>query len=154
MNEDVEAGPVRADPPPLIAVCRRRVRFEEVDMLRIVWHGRYVGFLDDGRVAMGEKYPEVSYNRLVTAEVAAPIVRLNIDYKSPLRLDEEMEIETRLNWTEAARLDFSYTIRGNDARLVARATTVQLFTEPAGELMFIVPDWMEEFRQRWREGRL
>ncbi len=141
-------------PAPLLATCSRRVRFEEVDMLRIVWHGHYVSFLDDGRVAMGERYPEVSYQRLVLEKVAAPVVRMNIDYKSPLRLDEEMAIETRLHWTDAARLDFSYIIRGGDGRVAATASTVQLFTDPAGELLFIVPEWMEEFRQRWKRGQL
>jgi len=149
------AGDGETATPPLIALCRRRVRFEEVDMLRIVWHGNYVSFLDDGRVALGKKYPEVSYARLVGAEIAAPLVRLKIDYKSPLRLDEEMAIETRLNWTDAARLDFSYIIRGEDGRTAALAETVQLFTEPgSGELLFILPEWMEDFRRRWQEGRL
>ena len=142
-------------PAPLVAVCRRRVRFEEVDMLRIVWHGHYVSFLDDGRVALGEKYPELGYQRLIEAGVAAPVVRLNIDYRSPLRLDEVMEIETRLLWTEAARLDYAYTIRGADGRIAAEAATVQLLTEPeSGEILFVVPPWMEEFRERWRSGRL
>ena len=149
------AGGEESGVAPLVAVCRRRVRFEEVDMLRIAWHGHYASFLDDGRVALADIYPELGYRRLIEAGVGAPLVRLEIDYRSPLFLDEVMEIETRLLWTEAARLDHAYTIRGADGRVAAEAATVQLLTEAeSGELLFVVPDWMEEFRRRWREGRL
>ena len=67
-----DPGP--SDPKPLVVRTRRRVRFEEVDMLRIVWHGRYVSFLDDGRIAFGDRFPEISYDKLMEQRIAAPIV--------------------------------------------------------------------------------
>lgn len=44
------------DPPPLRAQIKRQVRFEEVDSLGIVWHGRYPSFVEDARDYLGEKY--------------------------------------------------------------------------------------------------
>ena len=43
-------------PPPLRAITKRRVRFEEVDPLGIVWHGRYPSYFEDARVELGRKY--------------------------------------------------------------------------------------------------
>ena len=43
-------------PKPLETSVARRVRFEEVDPLTIVWHGRYPSYFEDGRAAFGEKY--------------------------------------------------------------------------------------------------
>ncbi|MEN8142280.1 MAG: acyl-CoA thioesterase [Thermodesulfobacteriota bacterium] len=147
-----ETGP--DDPPPLTVTTSRRVRFEEVDLLQIVWHGNYVSFLDDGRVAFGDLYPALSYNHLREKAVAAPIVQMHIDYLAPLRFDEVMAIETTLHWADALKINFSYKIFADDGRLAVRAYTVQLFTDPQGNMLLVPTDWIEEFRNNWRTGEL
>ena len=139
------------DPLPLKAVAKRRVRFEEVDMLCIAWHGRYVSFLDDGRVAFGKEYG-LSYQAFIDARIAAPIVQLHIDYKSPLRFDELMTIETTASWTDALKLDFEYRIAGQDGRTAATGYTVQLLTDANGNLLLLPPPLIADFRQRWQSG--
>jgi acyl-CoA thioester hydrolase len=141
-------------PPPLVIETERRVRFEEVDMLGIVWHGHYVSFLDDGRVAFGDRYPAVSYGRLREEGVAAPVVQLHIDYQAPLFFDEVMRIETTLHWTDALRLNYSYRIAGADGTTALKAYTVQLFTDLKGSLLLIPPAWIGEFRRHWQDGKL
>ena len=39
--------------PSLCVSAQRTVRFEEVDAVRFMWHGRYASWLEDGREAMG-----------------------------------------------------------------------------------------------------
>jgi len=143
-----------SDPPGLSVYTERRVRFEEVDMLGIVWHGNYVSFLDDGRVAFGDRYPDLSYGRLREEEVAAPIVQLHIDYQSPLGFDEIMRIETTLHWTDALRLNFSYHITKLDGSIAVKAYSVQLFTDLKGSVLLLPPAWIDEFRRRWQSGEL
>ncbi len=142
------------DPPTLTVSARRRVRFEEVDMLNIAWHGHYVSFLDDGRVAFGDRYPALSYRHLHQVRVAAPIVQLHLDFLAPLLCDEEMVLKATLHWSEALRLNFSYLICGGDKRPVARAWTVQLLVDEARQTLLVPPAWLADFRQQWREGRL
>jgi acyl-CoA thioester hydrolase len=142
------------EPAPLTAAARRRVRFEEVDMLDIAWHGHYVSFLDDGRMAFGNRYPVLSYRRLREVRVAAPIVQLHLDYQAPLYFDEEMTVEARLHWSEAVRLNFSYRITGQDGRLAARAWSVQLLVDGDRRTLLMPPAWLKEFRRLWREGLL
>ena len=132
----------------------RRVRFEEVDMLRIVWHGHYVSYLDDGRIAFGDQYPALSYTKMRQERTAAPIVQIHIDYHSPLHFDQEMEIFTTLHWCDALKFNFEYRIEGPDKRLAARAYTVQLLTDMSGKMLLLPPDWINEFRESWRSGNL
>lgn len=146
------AGPT--DPAGLMVETERRVRFEEVDVLGIVWHGHYVSFLDDGRVALGDRFPALSYGRMKEERMAAPIVQLHIDYQSPLVFDEVMRIETTLHWTDALRLNFSYKISRADGRLALKAYTVQLFTDFKGEVLLLPPAWVAEFRHQWKTGVL
>jgi acyl-CoA thioester hydrolase len=142
------------DPAGLVVETERRVRFEEVDMLGIVWHGHYVSFLDTGRVALGDRYPALSYARMREERMAAPIVQMHIDYQSPLIFDDLMQIETTMHWTDALRLNISYKISRVDGRLAIKAYTVQLFTDLKGAVLLIPPVWIEEFRQQWKSGML
>jgi acyl-CoA thioester hydrolase len=146
------AGP--ADPAGLSVTTERRVRFEEVDMLGIVWHGHYVSFLDAGRVAFGDRFPDLGYARMKEEMVAAPIVQLHIDYQAPLVFDEIMRIETTLHWTAALKLNFSYRITRADGRLAVKAYTVQLFTDIKGTMLLLPPLWIAEFRHQWQAGVL
>ena len=142
------------DPSSITVKTSRRVRFEEVDLLQIVWHGNYVSFLDDGRVAFGDLHPALSYNRLREKSVAAPIVQMHIDYLAPLRFDEVMTIETTLHWADALKINFSYRIFSEDGPLAVRAYTVQLFTDSQGNMLLVPMDWIEEFRNKWRAGEI
>jgi len=140
-------------PASLTATVDRRVRFEELDPLGMVWHGRYVSFFEDGRVAFGDRFG-MSYAEFHAAGVAAPIVQLHLDYASPSRFDETLRIETIAHWTEALRLNFEYRITATEGRLVARGYTVQLFTDSEGGLLLASPPFIETFRRRWRAGEL
>ncbi|MBM9519737.1 acyl-CoA thioesterase [Desulforhopalus vacuolatus] len=139
-------------PAPLIATSRTRVRFEEVDSIGIVWHGRYASYLEDGRMALGDMYG-LSYHLFKEHSVAAPIVQMHLDYKKTLRFDEQITIETSLHWVESARLNISYIIRNSAGDIAASAYTVQLLTDFAGGTIFITPLWLEEFRAQWRAGK-
>lgn len=140
-------------PSDLIVTTQRRVCFEEVDMLGIVWHGHYVSYLDAGRVAFGDRFPTLSYQKMMEESLAAPIVQLHIDYHASLFFDGVMEIETTLHWTDALRLNFSYKI-SSGGRLAVKAYTVQLFTNLQGVAVLVPPVWIDEFREQWKTGLL
>lgn len=140
-------------PPPLTAVTERRVRFEEVDALGMVWHGRYPSYLEDGRISFGDTFG-LSYHSFRDNRTVGPIVQIHLDYKLPLRFDETMEIETTLHWAEAARLNYSYEIRNGMGMVAATGYTVQLLTEMDGTVLLVIPEWLQEFRGTWQDGVL
>lgn len=138
------------EPPPLIATATRRVRFEEVDSLGIVWHGRYPSFLEDGRRAFGDRYG-LSYQALKDSGTAAPIVQMHIDYLAPLYFDDTITITATLHWCDALKLNFAYRITRGE-HVAAQGYTVQLFTDSKGRTLYIAPAWIQKFRQDWRDG--
>ncbi len=142
---------IEGSPEPLTVSTTRRVRFEEVDSIRMVWHGRYPSYFEDGRIAFGDKYG-LAYSSFVEHEIMAPIAQMHFDFKSPLRFDEVMVIETSLHWNEAMRLDYSYCIKDSCSKLAATGYTVQLLMEPNGTVLFAPPDWITDFRDKWQAG--
>lgn len=139
------------DPDPLRAEVGRRVRFEEVDALGMVWHGRYPSYFEDGRIAFGDSY-DLSYHTFRENDTVAPVVQMHVDYKHPLRFDQMFTIEARLHWSEAVRLNFSYHLLNSEKSTIATGYTVQLLTDIQGTVLLLPPDWLVDFRQKWKEG--
>jgi len=140
-------------PAPLCASAARRARFEEVDALGIVWHGRYPSYFEDARVAFGEKHG-LRYLDMFRNGFIAPIVQMHIDYHSPLQLDDPFTVTLWMHWTDSVRLNSRYEITGEDGRLVASGWTVQMLMNLEREVLVAWPEYMEEFRRRWKAGRL
>jgi acyl-CoA thioester hydrolase len=135
--------------PPLIVATERTVRFEEVDQLGVVWHGRYVSYLEDGREAFGERFG-LKYSDMPNNGFLAPIVQMHIEYHYPLLYKETFTIITALHWSRAARLNFSYQLRNKQQNIVATGYTVQIFMDFDKQPLIIQPAYMDEFYARWK----
>lgn len=140
-------------PPPLTVTCRRSVRLEEVDALGIVWHGRYAGYLEDGREEMGRRFG-LSYIEFKEAGAVLPIRCLHVDYLLPLRYLEKFLVETTLHWHEAARLNIEYKIYDSQGRLATRGYSVQMMVDLSGQLLLEAPAFYRDFQECWRRGEL
>ena len=138
-------------PPPLFCSVERVVRFEEVDSLGIVWHGRYSSYFEDARVALGNKYG-IGYLDIQAAGFIIPVKQMGVDYIAPLRFGDQCRISATLHWTEAARLNFSYYITDTKGSLLATGFTVHLFMTIDLELCIIRPDFYIAFCDKWLSG--
>ena len=127
-----------------------QVRFSEVDALQIVWHGEYVKYIEDGRESFGQRYG-LSYMDIRKAGFAAPIVKLNIDYKLSLSFNEQAIVETRYVDCDAAKIQFDYTIyRKTDGAVIAEASTIQVFTHLYTNLLELNnPDFYLKWKEKW-----
>ena len=148
-KSDFPAG--KNDPPPLKATVSRRARFEETDQLGIVWHGRYASYFEDARTALGERYG-IGYLTFYENGIIAPIKRLHLDYDRPLRFQEEFLVEAVLHWSEAARINISYTITDSQGIATTTGHTVQVMLDREFNLLLVHPPFFARFREKWRLG--
>lgn len=127
-----------------------KVRFNEVDSLRIVWHGHYVKYLEEAREAFGQKY-EMGYLDIEEHGYASPIVKVDIDYKQPLRYGDTVVAEVEYIDSAAAKLVFQYTLyRKSDRAIVAKAKTIQVFLDLKDmELSLNHPAFGIEWKKKW-----
>lgn len=146
--------PVRdGAPPPLRVMVDRQVRFEEVDPLNIVWHGRYPSFFEDARVAFGEKYG-IGYLDCYERGILTPIKMMHVDYFRPLRFPEPFSIEGILHWSEAARLNFEFIVRNKEQEITTTGYTVQMLLDTELNIMLLPPPFVREFLDRWKNGAI
>jgi len=140
-------------PEPLRCSVERVVRFEEVDALAIVWHGRYPSYFEDGRVLLGEEYG-LSYMDFYRQGVIAPIKQMHVDYLLPLRFGESFTIEAILHWTDATRLNHEFILRNTAGEVTTTGYSVQLLMDQEQNVLMLPPPFYAEFRQRWLSGEL
>lgn len=141
------------DFPPVNLAVTRRVRFEEVDTITFMWHGRYASWLEDGREAMGAAH-NISYEMFYANNVAIPLKTLNFDFIAPLRYNIEYSIQTSLLWNEAALLEFEYQIVDCGNNIMTRASSIQLMTSLQGKLLIEAPDFYRAFCEKWKQSKL
>lgn len=127
------------------------VRFSEVDMMKVVWHGAYPLYLEDAREAFGEKYG-LTYQSYLDNQYYAPIVDMQIQYKYPLRHGVRARIDITYRPTEAAKIVFDYEIRDKDTNLLyCKARTIQVFMDMNYNLVLLNPEFFENWKVRWQQ---
>ena len=75
---------------------------------------------------------------------------MQLQYISPLTVNEVAVIETRFIDTPAAKLCFEYIIhRQSDGALVARGSSVQVFVDRDGNMCLNTPTFFDEWKKQW-----
>jgi acyl-CoA thioester hydrolase len=141
-------------PQPLAAFALRTVRFQEVDLMGVVWHGRYAEYFEDGRSAVGRAYG-LDYRDFFREGIKAPVVSFEIEYGRSLLPGDTFRVETSLHWSAAVRMNHSYLIkREPDGIIMARGSTVQLLLDCQDQLLLVWPEYFQQLREKWRRGEL
>lgn len=123
------------------------IRFNEVDMMGVVWHGSYVKYLEDAREAFGAEYG-LSYAKYIEENIFAPIVDLQIKYKRPLRYGAGASVRIRFVDTDAAKIIFDYEIIDrSDNAVCLTARTVQVFMDRNYKLMWDSPEFFIDWKK-------
>jgi acyl-CoA thioester hydrolase len=123
------------------------VRFQEVDILGMVWHGHYLGFFEAGRADFGRQHG-LTYDDMLGAGFVLPVVHASVDYHSPARLGTDVTVRTRLHPEPGAWVQSTYVVTGPGDEELATGRTVQTFTQPDGELLIAPPPFYEEWLAR------
>ena len=124
------------------------IRFSEVDMMQVVWHGAYALYFEDAREAFGAKY-DLSYMGYVDHGYFAPIVEQTIQYKKPIRYGMRPRIDIIYRPTEAAKIVFDYEIVDtSDGSLIATGHSVQVFMDMQYNLVWENPEFYLEWKHR------
>ena len=126
------------------------IKFSEVDSLRVVWHGHYVRYFEDGREAFGKQY-DLGYLDVYEHGLAVPLVDLQVNFKRVLEYGDSVIIETTFISTPAAKLIFEYkVISVKHGYIACTGRSTQVFMAPASKELYItVPPFMEAWKKKW-----
>jgi len=101
-------------------VLPRDVEFRDIDVAGHVNNAVYLTYLETARIRylIDVLGPEFAY------EVSLILARIAVDFRSPARFPETLEVGARVTRLGTTSFDMEHEIRGGDARVVLEATSV------------------------------
>ena len=118
------------------------VRWRDMDALSHVNHAVYFTYLEQARV---HYLHELGIPLSNPTDAGFIIAEATCRFKSPLRWKEVVTIRARVSELRRSSFILKYRIEGEDGRLAATASTVQVCFDYGDERPIPIPD-------RWREA--
>ena len=132
----------------LIHTIEVAVRFSELDVLQMVWHGNYVKYLEDAREAWGIRYG-LGYMDMYKNGFVAPIYDLQLHYRGRASINDRLKVTITYCNTTEGRIVYHYEIRNAQTdEQILTAESLQLFLTTEGLFYPAAPD----FYQQWKKG--
>lgn len=108
-----------------VEILKERVRYGETDQMGVAYHGSYAQWFEIGRTHYC-KSKGVVYRELEKMGYGLVVVELFVNYKRPLRYDDEFEIHTTIEEINKKMIKFGYRII-KDNEICAIGYTKHLF---------------------------
>ena len=124
------------------SVTQIRVRYKDTDTMSVVYYGNYLTYFEVGRVEYLRQrdLPMSEVNK----RIHMPVVEAFVKYVKPAKLDDLLEVSSRVSLRKRASFTFSYEIRNEAKELVATGFTRHACWDPATAKMIALPDWLKE----------
>jgi acyl-CoA thioester hydrolase len=119
---------------PAISESLVRVNYSETDQMGVVYHARYLVWLDIARTEH-LRQSGMSYRDLEAAGLRLAVSNVSIRYRRPARYDDPVRIRCWVREVASRRVDFGYAVEhAEDGRLLATASTSLLALDAAMSL--------------------
>ena len=124
------------------SVTQIRVRYKDTDTMSVVYYGNYLTYFEVGRVEYLRQrdLPMSEVNR----RIHMPVVEAFVKYLKPAKLDDLLEVSSRVSLRKRASFTFSYEIRNEAKEIVATGFTRHACWDPVTAKMIALPDWLKE----------
>lgn len=114
---------IEATDVPLVGVIRRRVDYSETDQMGVVYHARYLVWLDVARTELLRR-TGVSYRDLEALGLYLVVAEVTMRYRQPARYDDPIRVRTWIRERASRRVTFGYAVEHDETgALLATATT-------------------------------
>lgn len=107
-----------------ITPYEHHTRYHETDQQGIIHPSNYVNWMEDARMNLMEQIG-FEYKQMEVMEIISPVLSLSIDYRSVVKFDDTVVIETKLVSYDGRKMELTYRMydkaTGED-RAVAKST--------------------------------
>ncbi|TCP32090.1 acyl-CoA thioester hydrolase [Scopulibacillus darangshiensis] len=106
-------------------------RYSETDQMGIIHHSQYVNWFEVGRTDFIKKLGK-SYNEFEKEGLWLPVIKVEVNYKSPAVYEDAVVIKTRIKEYNGIRMTFEYSVyKEENGSLVVFGTTEHCWTNKA-----------------------
>lgn len=131
--------PEATSTPPHVTI-RRRVDYSETDQMGVVYHARYLVWLDVARTEL-LRTTGISYRDLEALGYRLAVSDLQIRYRSAARYDDPIRVRCWIRDVASRRVTFGYAVEHDESgALLATASTALLVLDADFGLSRLPPD--------------
>ncbi len=124
---------------PEVSEIRVRVNYSETDQMGVVYHARYLVWLDVARTEH-LRLNGTSYRDLESEGLRLVVSDVSVRYRQPARFDDLIRVRCWVREVASRRVEFGYAVEhAGDGRLLATATTA-LMSLDAGLRLASMPE--------------
>lgn len=124
-----------------------RVYYADTDFSGVVYHARYLEFLERGRSDF-LRLAGVHHTELAEGKHGEKLVwvvrRMEIDFKAPAKIDDILTIDTRTESVSGARIFMAQQIRRGDEVLIEARVEAAIISE-SGRPRRFPKEWIDVF---------
>jgi acyl-CoA thioester hydrolase len=121
------------------AEVETQVQFFDLDPMEIVWHGRYVKYLEVVRCALLDK---IGYNyvEMKNSGYAWPIIDMHLRYVGSATFGQKLKLRAEIvEWENRLKIDYLITDAETGKRLNKASTTQVAVHIESKEMCFVSP---------------
>lgn len=122
-----------------ITTIRRRVDFSETDQQGVVYHARYLVWLDVARTEH-LRLTGTSYRDIEAAGLRLMVSDLSIRYRHPARYDDSIRVRTWVRAVASRRVTFGYAVEHDATHALLATAATDLFILDASHRLTRFPD--------------
>ena len=131
---------------PAVSETLVRVNYSETDQMGVVYHARYLVWLDIARTEHLRRCG-MSYRELESAGLRLVVSEVSVRFRQPARYDDPVRIRCWAREVASRRVDFGYAVEhAEDDRLLATASTSLLALDPTMSLSRLPPKVRDALR--------
>jgi acyl-CoA thioester hydrolase len=122
-----------------IAETETQIEFFDLDPMEIVWHGRYVKYLEMVRGVLLDRI-DYNYPQMKASGYVWPVIDMHLRYIAPAIFGQRIKLRAEIvEWENRLKIDYLITDAQSGRRLT-RASTTQVAVEIATrEMCFVSP---------------
>jgi acyl-CoA thioester hydrolase len=129
--------------PPDVSETYHRVNYSETDQMGVVYHARYLVWLDVARTEH-LRLAGMSYRELEAAGLRLAVSDAQLRYRRPARYDDPIRVRCWVREVASRRVSFGYAVEhAEDGALLVTATTSLLCLD-AGFALTRLPARVEQ----------
>lgn len=113
--------------------------FHDLDPMEIVWHGRYVQYLEQARCALLQRF-NYDYPEMRASGYSWPIIHLQLKYVRPAEYGMRLGVRACITeWEHRLRIDYTVRDLATNERLTKAHTLMVAVDMRSKEMQFASP---------------
>ena len=106
-----------------ITPYEHKTQYHETDPQGIIHHANYVKWMEEARMNLLDQLG-MGYKQMEELEIISPVLSLSVEYRSAVKFDETVLIETKLLAYDSTGMEIAYRIydkESGDVKAVAKS---------------------------------